>query len=160
MAYLIDGNNLLGFSFPGQFKDPQSKRRLIWRLRVFQRIKRAKVILVFDGPPPDGFPGENPAKKKFEIVHPPQGESADTAIKEIISRQRDLTKFKVISSDREIKAFARTRGARSISCKDFLSELKQALKENKEASEMEKNTDFPSSLEVKLWTEVFREKNG
>ena len=51
MAYLIDGNNLLGHLFPGAHRDPDNRLKLVRRLIAFQRFTRSRVILVFDGPP-------------------------------------------------------------------------------------------------------------
>ncbi|MGB8952140.1 MAG: NYN domain-containing protein [Candidatus Aminicenantales bacterium] len=158
MAYLIDGNNLLGFSFSTGFKDPQNKSALLRKIQIFQKIKKVRIILVFDGAAPPISIQEKAPNKKFDVLYPPQGQSADSLIKEILSGQKDLKKFFVVSSDREIKHFARLRGAKAISCKDFNTELKKALKENREAREMKKNIPFPTSLEVNLWLDVFKDK--
>jgi len=157
MAYLIDGNNLLGFLFHGYLRDPENKLKLIRRLIAFQRSKRARVILVFDGtalPDEDNIvePGS-----RFTILHPSAGESADTVLMEILSRQSDSRKFFVVSSDREIKASAEHKGARVLNCREFNAELKPTLQERKAKNEMAKNDVRPTSLEVRLWTQVFKE---
>ncbi len=40
----------------------------------------------------------------------------------------------------------------------FARELKSAIKEGKKMRELEKRTETPSSLEVRLWDEVFKSK--
>lgn len=158
MAYLIDGNNFLGFSFPGEHRDPENKRILIRKLLAFQRQTRSKIILIFDGRPVEDLAGMSSAKGKFEIIYPAEGETADSVIKDILSRQTDFRKLFVVSSDRDIKAFAAMKGARPLTSKEFNDELKKVLKERKKAREMEKHVERPSSLEVRLWEDVFREK--
>ena len=158
MAYLIDGNNFLGFSFPGEFRNPENKRILIRKLLAFQRQTRSKIILIFDGRPDEDLAEMSASKDKFEIIYPAEGETADSVIKDILSRLTDSRKLFVVSSDREIKTFAALKGARPLTSKEFNAELKKVLKERKKAREMEKHVERPSSLEVRLWEDVFREK--
>ena len=74
MAYLIDGNNLLGFLFPGWHRDPENKLKLVRRLIAFHRSKRVRIILVFDGAPvPDPDEMALP-DERFTILHPERGE--------------------------------------------------------------------------------------
>lgn len=158
MAYLIDGNNLLGFSFPAHFKDPRYKNKLIRKLLIFQKATRAKVLLIFDGTPPQDFYDEKIQNKKFRVIYPPHGQNADSLIEEIIGQQTDLRKFYVVSSDREIQLSARLKGAKALSSKEFNAELKRVLKENKKAQELEKKVSLPTSLEVKFWLDIFKDK--
>ncbi len=158
MAYLIDGNNFLGFSFPGEPREAENKRTLIRRLLAFQRQTRSKIILIFDGRPVEDLAEIGSQKNKFEIINPAEGETADSVIKDILSRQTDLRKLFVVSSDRDIKTFAAAKGARPITNEEFNAELRKVLKVRKEAREMEKHVRRPSSLEVRLWEDVFKGK--
>ena len=158
MAYLIDGNNLLGFLFPAYFKDPENRLKLVRRLIAFQRSKRARIILVFDGAVLSDADEMAMPEDRFDIIHPPAGETADAAIKEILARQSDPRKLFVVSSDREIKNCARLKGATTLSCREFNAELKRTLKERKREKELEKSEARPTSLEVRLWAQVFKEK--
>ncbi len=159
MPYLIDGNNLLGFITPSKFKDQQAKHELVLRLRIFQKLKRTKIILVFDGHPDPNLPLKTYREKKFQVLYPPPDQNADQVIKEIILKQTDLRRFFVVSSDREIKNFALAKGAKALNCKDFSRQLKKSLKENKKSREEEKNVPPPSPLEVDQWLEIFKSKN-
>jgi predicted RNA-binding protein with PIN domain len=156
MAYLIDGNNLLGFLYPGRVRDPAHRALLIRQLQSFQRQTRFRVILVFDGAPPDGFPG--PGREKFSVVFPREGETADTAIQEYVSGPRDRRRLVVVSSDRDLRTFARAAGATSLPCDAFHRELKKVLRARREARELEKFDDPATNLEVKLWAEAFAKK--
>lgn len=158
MPYLIDGNNLIGHMPDLSLKNRVDRRRLLQRLLAFQNIKSTRVILVFDGPPDQDFAPEKFQGIPFSVRFPAPEESADSVIQDIISRETDLRQFFVVSSDREIGRFARSKGARSIKCEQFLRELKAARKEYRKNREMEKSEKPPSPLEVKLWDEIFQEK--
>ncbi len=158
MAYLIDGNNFIGQITPHELKDPQSKKTLIEMLNAFQKVKRTKVLLVFDGrPDPDWKPNEA-GKKPFSVIYPAFGQNADAIIKEIISKQTDLRRFFVVSSDREIRDYAKGKSAKSLSCIEFNRQLKSALKKYKKIQEMKKNAALPSPLEIDHWIEIFKGK--
>ncbi len=158
MAYLIDGNNLIGHSSPAELRDPQSKFRLVSKLQRFQRQKKTRVLVVFDGNPDPDFIDAKYRKKKFSVIFPPFDQNADEVIKKIISKQTDLRRFFVVSSDREIKDFARVKGAKPLSCKEFERELKSALKEHRESQAEEKKVSAPSSVEINQWLKIFKNK--
>jgi len=158
MAYLIDGNNLLGHLYSGVgIKDPGNRAEIVGRLAAFQRISRTRIVLVFDGRPPDeGSPiAVNP---KFTILFPDPGDSADILIAERIARQTDKRRFFVVSSDREIRNFARSRGLLDMSSEEFSRELRRVLRKAKKSDEMKKEVRLPSPLEVRLWDEAFRSR--
>jgi len=158
VAYLIDGNNFIGHISAPALRDPQSKHHLISRLRKFQKQKRTRVLVVFDGPPDPDLLSEQFREKNFSVIFPLPEQNADKIIKKIISRETDLRRFFVVSSDREIKNFAKSKGAKPLSCKDFDRKLKSTLKEHREYLEEEKRQDTPSSLEVKQWLKIFKDK--
>jgi len=157
MAYLVDGNNLLGRISPEELRDRRGRDGLIVRLLAFQKVIPRRIILVFDGKP-DGELTEVRVNDKFTIHYPGEGSTADDVIKHFIDHQTDKRKFFVVSSDRDIKDFAKARGIESIGSDDFYRQLKKALRERKEQKEMEKWAEEPSSLEIKLWDEVFKSK--
>jgi predicted RNA-binding protein with PIN domain len=158
VAYLIDGNNFIGHSSPAELRDPQSKHRLVLKLQKFQRQKKTRVLVVFDGSPDPDFIDEKFRKKYFSVIFPSFDQNADEVIKEIISKQTDLRRFFVVSSDREIKNFAKAKGAKSLSCEEFERELKSMLKEHRESKADEKKVAPPSSLEINQWLKIFKNK--
>ena len=158
MAYLIDGNNLLGFLFPGWHRDPENKLKLVRRLIAFHRSKRARIILVFDGAPvPDpeemALPGE-----RFAILHPERGGSADAIIAEILAGAGDKRHLTVVSSDRGIRTAARLAGARPLTGREFAVELNRTLRERRAERELDKSESPPTSLEARLWAQAFKER--
>jgi len=158
VAYLIDGNNFIGHISALALRDPRSKHRLISSLKKFQKQKKTRVLVVFDGPPDPDLISEQFREKNFSVIFPSQEQNADKVIKEIISKETDLRRFFVVSADREIKNFAKSKGAKPLSCKDFNRKLKSTLKEHREYLEEEKRQDTPSSLEVKQWLKIFKDK--
>lgn len=159
MAYLIDGNNFLGYTSPSSLRDSRTKYNLVLKLLVFQLFKRTRVILVFDGSPDLNLTSRVLRNKRFSLLYPPSGENADYKIKEIISKQTDLRRFYVVSSDHDIQNFAKAKGAKTLGCEDFNRELRKVLKEHKAALEEEKHVSLPSSLEINHWLEIFKKKN-
>ncbi len=158
MAYLIDGNNYIGYTSSFDRKDLRSKYELVSKLLVFQQMKRTRVILVFDGAPDLNLLDKRFQKKNFSVVFPPAWQDADSVIKEITSKQTDLRRFFVVSSDREIQIFAKAKGANILSSKDFNRELKAKLKEHQRYLQNEKGTSPPSLLELNQWLKIFVNK--
>jgi predicted RNA-binding protein with PIN domain len=157
MAYLIDGNNLLGRVAPHELRERLGRDGLVVRLLAFQKVTHTRIHLVFDGSPEEERTAVavNP---KFTIHYPGRGESADDIIRDIIGRLADRKRFFVVSSDRAIREFAKAGGVTPVKSETFARDLKAALKERKKQKEMEKKTDSPSPLEIDLWDEVFRSK--
>lgn len=131
---------------------------LVSKLQRFQHQKKTRVLVVFDGAPDLNLIGENYQRKNFSVLFPSFDQNADDAIKEIISKQTDLRRFFVVSSDREIKDFAKTKGAKSLSCEEFERELKSVLREHRKSLEEEKNVTPPSSFEINQWLKIFKDK--
>jgi predicted RNA-binding protein with PIN domain len=158
MAYLIDGNNLLGCLFPGHHRDPENKLKLVRRLIAFHRSKRVRIILVFDGAPiPDPLDMALP-EERFTILHPERGGSADRIIIEFLDGRPDRRHLIVVSTDREIRAAAKLRGARSLTAPEFAAELSRTLRERKSEREMDKADVRPTPLETRLWSQVFKDR--
>ncbi len=155
MAYLVDGNNFLGFAHPGQHRDPENRMALVRKLLAFRKFTGSRVILVFDGRVSDDLAALAGGEEKFRVIQPPEGESADDVIRRFIDRQKDRRRLFVVSSDREIRAYAHEAGAQPLPCRDFAAVLKVALKERKTLKEMDKPEPRPSAMELGLWLEVF-----
>lgn len=158
MAYLIDGSNFIGYTSPSKLKDPRSKHDLVSKLLIFQRFRRTKIFLIFDGPLDLNLMTEKHQKKSFSVIYPPLGEDADMVIQKIILKQTDLRRFYVVSSDREIKSFVKEKGAKSLSCKEFDKKLKATLKEYRKLLETKKKAITLSPLEVNHWLKIFKNK--
>jgi predicted RNA-binding protein with PIN domain len=157
MAYLIDGNNLLGRVAPHELRERSGRDGLVARLLAFQRVSRARIHLVFDGNP-EQTPTDIIVNPKFTIHYPGEGQSADDVIRDMIIRQTDRRRFFVVSSDRTIRELAKSKGLESLTSDVFARELKAVIREGKKRRELEKRAESPSDLEIELWDEVFRSK--
>lgn len=157
MAYLIDGNNLLGRLAPQELRERSGRDGLVLKLLAFQKVTRTRVLLVFDGNP-ERERSEVPVNPKFTILYPGEGQSADDVIEDVVRRLTDRRRFFVVSSDRAVREFAKASGVTPVTSEDFAAELRAALKERRKQKELEKRVDSPSPLEVDLWDEVFKAK--
>ena len=157
MAYLIDGNNLLGRIAPQELRERTGRDGLVVRLLAFQRVTRARIHLVFDGNP-EPTPTDVPVNAKFVVHYPGEGQSADDVIRDMILGQADKRRFFVVTSDRALRELAKKQGIEAITSDVFARELKSAIREGKKMRELDKRTETPTSLEVKLWDEVFKSK--
>ncbi|HAV42333.1 MAG TPA: hypothetical protein DCW97_08065, partial [Acidobacteria bacterium] len=92
---------------------------------------------------------------KFTILFPEPGQSADELIEGLLGLKKDRRYYQVISSDRGVREIARLRAVKSMTCQEFLKELKKVLKDNRDSRELEKQADDSTPLEISLWTELF-----
>ncbi len=160
MGYLVDGNNVLGHLFPDEPRDRRSRYLLVSRLMVFQKVKKQRLELVFDGPPDQDLAGIHSRQKKFFVRFPATGQKADDVIKDVIGRQKDFRHFFLVTSDRELRDFARARGAKTLSVREFRVLVNKILRERRPAAELEKKATTLTPFEINLWLDTFGRKNG
>lgn len=110
MPYLIDGNNLLG-SWGGPAVPGDGRQEVVRRVAAFCRAQGARAILVFDGAP---FRPELESQQlgAVTIRFPAPGRDADSLIREIVDAAARPAELVVVSSDKPVYSYARTRGAR------------------------------------------------
>lgn len=156
MPYLVDGHNLIpklaGFSLRAM----DDEERLIPLLQTFSRVRRQPVEVFFDGAPA-GYSGT----RRYGTVTAHfvrQGRTADDAIRQRLAQLGTGARhYRVVSSDRQVQAEARSRHAESISSEDFARELQNAF------TEAQCLPDAPAQLseqEVDDWLRLFGEKPG
>ncbi len=158
MPYIIDGNNLIGASPDIALDDPEARSKIVAMVRKFQERKGATIIVVFDGEPWTGLARDLTADK-LRFVFPRPGHSADDEIKRLLEGYRQLNDVVLISSDRELKRFARDCGARSVNAIEFYFELRKTchLQSRREESQKRVNTRVSAS-EVEQWLKIFEGK--
>jgi predicted RNA-binding protein with PIN domain len=110
VAYLIDGNNLLG-SWGGPAVPGDGRHEVVRRVAAFCRAKGARATIVFDGAPfrPEAAEQQLGA---VTIRFPGPGRDADSLIREIVDAAARPAELVVVSSDKPVYSYARTRGAR------------------------------------------------
>jgi predicted RNA-binding protein with PIN domain len=112
VPYLIDGNNLLG-SWGGPAVPGDGRLEVVRRVAAFCRAKGARAILVFDGAP--FRPGvEDQQLGAVTIRFPGAGRDADSLIREIVDAAARPAELIVVSSDKPVYSYARTRGAQAL----------------------------------------------
>lgn len=155
MAFVIDGSNLLGQMAPGGHRDAEARARLVAGLLTFQRLSRSRILLVFDGPPDARFE-EGRLGEKFHVLFPPPGEKADGLIQGVLERSRDRRRFQLVTSDRELRTFARSRGLSVLTAQEFARRLKSTLRQGRKERELAKPNPSLTPLETRIWSDLFK----
>ncbi len=126
---IIDGYNLIRQSNSFSELDRQDiqlgREALLDTLAAYQRIKRHKITVVFDGTNAPVFSQNRIQVKGIKVKFSRTGESADSVIKRMASRERE--KALVVSSDLDIVNFAATKGTATISSSEFEEKLALAV---------------------------------
>ena len=126
MAYIVDGNNVMGQS-PGWHRDkPNARRRLVEQLAAFAFSKKARVTVVFDGEP-DRLMPEASAHRGVKIFYAEKGSDADTRIERIVGAAPNPRGLTVVTSDRHLAFVVRSLGARVIRSGEFRKQIEEAL---------------------------------
>lgn len=138
LHYIIDGNNLIGKMTDIRSKDKNSEReKLAFVLERFFGNKKAKVTLHFDG-------HKNlPIKVSGIKLIYSENRTADEMIKNEIERESNRKNIVLISSDNNLKEFARVCSCAVKNSEDFIRELKASGSEDDEERIIEsmKNSD-------------------
>ena len=109
MPYLIDGNNLLG-SWGGPRSGDDRRGEVVRRVAGFCRARGARATLVFDGQPLR-TELESQVLGAVALRFPRAGQDADTVIREIVDRAARPADLIVVTSDKPLYSYCRTRGA-------------------------------------------------
>lgn len=126
MAYIVDGNNVMGQT-PGWHRDrPNARRRLVEQLALFARAKKARVTVVFDGEP-DRLMPEASAHRGVKIFYAERGSDADARIERMVESSPDPRGLTVITSDRHLAFIVHSHGATVIRSGEFRKQIEQAL---------------------------------
>ena len=110
MPYLIDGNNLLG-SWGGPRGEDDRRGEVVRRVSAFCRSKRVHATIVFDGHPLHGDLASQDLRP-VSLRVPPQGQDADTVIRELVERTPRPQELIVVTSDKSLYSYVKTLGAR------------------------------------------------
>lgn len=158
MAYLIDGNNFLGYaSKTGLYHS--GRNQLVQGLLKLIRIRHARVRLVFDGPPDPGLAEfDDFHGKPLSISYPPPGSTADDVIQLILDKHTDRRTLTVVSSDKEVLDYARSKGAKMQTCPQFQRTFRAAIRDFNKLRAEEKEAVTLSPLELNQWMDVFESR--
>ena len=118
MPYLIDGNNLLG-SWGGPAVRGDGRTEVVRRVSEFCRAKGARATVVFDGSPFRPELGAEQDLGRVTLRFPPQGHDADSVIREILDGAARPGDILLVSSDKALYSYARTRGASALRAQEW-----------------------------------------
>lgn len=128
MWIIVDGYNLIR-QWPElamlDRADLQSGREaLLHALREYQRAKRHRITVIFDGRERGGVSGGAERAGGIGVRYSRQGETADEVIARMVAEGGDGGV--VVSSDREVQAAARRHGAAALSAEEFMTRMEAA----------------------------------
>lgn len=150
MAYIVDGNNVMGQT-PGWHRDkPAARRSLLEKLALFTRFKKARVTVVFDGAPDQTVP-EGSAFHGVKVYYALPGSDADTRIEQLVDRSPDPRGLTVITSDRHLAFLVHSRGARVIRSGEFRSELDRM----RQSAPQKEDGEVPEIGDLNSWLRYF-----
>lgn len=126
MAYIVDGNNLMGQT-PGWHRDKSNARRdLLTKAAAFAKAKTTRVTVVFDGAPDRGVP-EGSAFRGVKVLYAEPGSDADTRIERLVETSQNPRGLTVVTSDRHLAFLVRSRGASVVRSGEFRTLIEQIL---------------------------------
>jgi predicted RNA-binding protein with PIN domain len=124
MAYIVDGNNVMGQT-PGWHRDRAgARKRLLEQLARFAKAKRKRVTVVFDGGPDLEFP-EGSAFRGVKILYARKGSNADARILNLVETSADPKGLIVVTSDRQLAHLVRSGGAAVSRSGEFRKQLEE-----------------------------------
>jgi predicted RNA-binding protein with PIN domain len=153
MPYIIDGHNLIPH-LPGlSLQDLDDEIGLLQVLGQFANMHRTKVEVYFDHAPAAQSRSINRGLVKAVFVR--QSSTADNAIKARLSQLGKKSKnWTVVSSDREIRAEARSIQSRVLTAPEFAELLRKGPAQKQFEGEKTEDPD-QANLEVDYWMEQF-----
>jgi predicted RNA-binding protein with PIN domain len=152
MPFLIDGHNLIGRLPDLSLDDPDDEAKLVAHLRAYCARTGRRATVAFD----HGLPGGRSRELsggRVEVVFASTGRTADGILRERIRRARDPRGLTVVTSDREVIAAARARGARVTRSEEFAAQLSAPR-----TGEVEEEVPL-SAAEITEWLKVFGERD-
>ncbi len=126
MAYIVDGNNVMGQTVGWHRDKSKARRTLLEQLAEFARLKKARLTVVFDGRPDSQLP-DAAGFRGVKVLFAERGSDADTRIKKLVEAARDRRGLTVVTSDRELAFAVRARGAAVIRSGEFRKQMEAAF---------------------------------
>ena len=134
MAYILDGNNVMGQT-PGWHRDrAAARKRLLDLIARFANIKKVRTIAVFDGAPDQGIP-DGSGYRGVRVLYAERGSDADSRIEQLVESSRDRRGLTVVTSDRRLALAVRSLGAKVMRSGDFRRLVDDTLEKQVEGGE-------------------------
>jgi len=148
MPILLDGNNLL-YRLPAGQRSRTDVRRLVLDL---VRHESTRVLVVFDGPPPDGSP-ERESLGRASVLYS-GSRSADDVIIGRLDQARRPREWVVVTDDRALGRRAREQGAEVRGLARWQSKLQAAARDHPPGDDPGREARM-SQEELHQWEELF-----
>jgi predicted RNA-binding protein with PIN domain len=163
MTYLIDGYNLI-YKFPHleelmlQDNLIEARRELLDLLKMFAKLTRKTIRIVFDGQKTSDIPISN--EKVYTIdVYYSLHYSADFLIKEFIRKDLQPRNTTVVTSDKDIVEYVSRFKTKTMKSEDFALFVNQTIEDfiSAQTPEKEENPNL-SQKEIEYWERLFTSK--
>lgn len=163
MTYLIDGYNLI-YKFPHleelmlQDNLMEARRELLDLLKMFAKLTRKTIRIVFDGQKTSDIPISN--EKVYTIdVYYSLHYSADFLIKEFIRKDLQPRNTTVVTSDKDIIEYVSRFKTKTMKSEDFALFVNQTIEDfiSAQTPEKEENPNL-SQKEIEYWERLFTSK--
>lgn len=126
---VIDGYNLIRNYSPLARMEQQDFSRgremLLQWLAAYRQDHPGTMLVVFDGALGGGFQEEHDLFRGIQITYSPRGQTADDIIKRLTAARAVNTL--VVTSDRDLAQFCRSRGAGTIGAREFADRIQKRL---------------------------------
>jgi predicted RNA-binding protein with PIN domain len=125
MAYLVDGNNVMGQRVGWHRDRVRARRELLAELARFALQRKARVSVVFDGAPDENF-ADGSSYKGVRVYYAARGSDADERIKNLVEQSRERRTLVVVTSDRALADYVRRCGAEVLRAGEFRRRMEAA----------------------------------
>ncbi len=151
LPYIIDGNNLLG-ALGGPAVPGDGRAEVLRQVAAFCRDRGARVTLVFDGAP---FRPELGAQElgRVSVRFPEPGLDADAVIRGLIDEAARPAELTVVSSDKAVYSYARTRGAAALRAHEWKALARAPSRRPRRVSDRSEKPEHETDIEG--WLERF-----
>jgi len=156
---IIDGYNLI-FQIPELRRwlerDMEAARNaLIRQLSAYALKNEMKITLVFDGDEFQDMPQQ--AYPHLQVIYSHFPEKADPLIKQLISQDRENDSLQIVSSDKEIREFARLMSVPEMTSQSFalMIQAENTVQYNNESFSPEMTRE-----EAARWMTLFSKDRG
>jgi predicted RNA-binding protein with PIN domain len=120
--WIVDGNNVMGARPDGWWRNRRAAaERLVGQVVGLERPPDVEVVLVFDGPGPEGA-----GQPGISVVYAGATTSADDAILTLVQGAEDLPTL-VFTSDAELRGRVRAAGAEVSGARSFLRMVERKI---------------------------------
>jgi predicted RNA-binding protein with PIN domain len=117
VPYLIDGNNVMG-AWGGPRLGRDGRAEVVRRVAAFCRSRGARATVVFDGAPLRAD-REGLELGPVSVRSAPPGGDADGVIRDIVERSPRPAEITVVTSDKALYSYVKTRGALAIRSQEW-----------------------------------------